>query len=172
MKQLSFFESPSVTDNELSHKKSDCWKLFVDGAARNNPGPAAAGIYLLKNEQLYTQKGFYLGLKTNNQAEYLALIIGLLLVRHHMQPQDVLLIVSDSQLLVRQFHGAYKVKEPHLKALHVVAQSLVVSLNYSIMHIFREDNVEADAQANYALDHKIALPQDIKELLQRYEITL
>lgn len=172
MKQLSFFEPTSSSDTVTSDKKPDNWKLCVDGAARNNPGPAAAGIYMVKNEAVYAKKGFYLGSKTNNQAEYLALIIGLLLIKQHMQTQDQLLIVSDSQLLVRQFHGAYKVKEPHLKALHSVAQTLVASMNYAIVHVFREDNTDADEQANYAIDHKIAIPSELKELLQRYEITL
>jgi ribonuclease HI len=172
MKQLSFFESTSSSDTVTSDKKPDNWKLYVDGAARNNPGPAAAGIYMVKNEAVYAKKGFYLGSKTNNQAGYLALIIGLLLIKQHMQPHDALLIVSDSQLLVRQFHGAYKVKEPHLKALHTVAQSLVTSMNYTIVHVFREDNTDADEQANYAIDHKIAIPSELKELLQRYEITV
>lgn len=173
MKQLSFFEqSVSSSDTLSSDTKPNYWKLFVDGAARNNPGPASAGIYMVKNEKMYVKHGFYLGSKTNNQAEYLALIIGLLILKQHMQSHDLVLIVSDSQLLVRQFHGMYKVKEPHLKALHSVAQSLAASLQYTIVHIFREDNVEADEQANYAIDHKVPLTDELKELLQRYEIAL
>lgn len=161
MKQLSFFESPK-----------SYWKLSVDGAARNNPGPAGAGICIVKNEEPYEKKGFYLGSKTNNQAEYLALIIGLCLVKQYMQPDDHLVIISDSQLLVRQFHGSYKVKEPHLKALHAAAYALAASLHYEIVHVFREENSEADEQANYAIDHKVALTHELKQLLQRYEITI
>ncbi|MFI5332781.1 MAG: ribonuclease HI family protein [Candidatus Babeliales bacterium] len=172
MKQLSFFEPSLSSDTRSSDTKPDYWKLFVDGAARNNPGPAAAGIYMVKNETVYAKHGFYLGSKTNNQAEYLALIIGLLILKQHMQPHDLVLIVSDSQLLVRQFHGMYKVKEPHLKALHTVAQTLVASLQYTIVHIFREDNVEADEQANYAIDHKVHLSPELKKMLQQYEITI
>ena len=57
-------------------KESTTWKLFIDGASRNNPGRSGAGVYLLKNEKPVYQEGFYLGIKTNNEAEYLALLLG------------------------------------------------------------------------------------------------
>lgn len=173
MKQLSFFESSeSVPRDAASDRKPDYWKLFVDGAARNNPGPAGAGICIVKNEVVHAKKGFYLGSKTNNQAEYLALIMGIFLVKNMMQPDDLLLIVSDSQLLVRQFYGTYKVKETHLKLLHALAKSLVVDMHYAIFHIFREENGDADEQANYAVDHKVPLTPELINLLKKHDIHL
>src|SRR5436190_19558893 len=106
--------------------EKNIWSLFIDGAARNNPGPAAAGIYLLKNDILFLKDGYYLGIKTNNQAEYLALVFGLLIVEEHRQVDDQLRIVSDSQLLVRQLMGVYRVKHPHLQPLYALCKKRMV----------------------------------------------
>lgn len=148
--------------NQLSifgDKKPVNWFLYIDGAARNNPGPAAAGMYLLKEQETVCKKGYYLGTKTNNQAEYAALIIGVSLAKEYMPPADKLNIKSDSLLLVRQIAGEYAIKNPELKKLHQQALMLLDNMNYSIVHVYREDNKIADSMANLALDKKIALPE-------------
>src|ERR1700736_5606512 len=95
MKQMSLFSFPEKSNPEKPHNNpphlsADVvkWQLFVDGAARNNPGPAGAGIYILKNGTPFIKQGFYLGSKTNNQAEYLALVLGLCQLRSVMKPAD------------------------------------------------------------------------------------
>jgi len=140
------------------------WQLFVDGASRNNPGPSGAGIYLTKNHQKELALGFYLGTKTNNQAEYLALLIGLIITipkvkNHHLQ------IVSDSLLLVNQLNGVYKVKNLELQILHAKAMHLLANVSYEVVHVLREKNKFADEMANFGIDHRIAITPEIKEKL-------
>jgi ribonuclease HI len=172
MKQLDLFSSFSSTDKDISsphssplEKVSDIWQIFIDGAARNNPGPAGVGIYMLKNGQPFARKGFFLGSKTNNQAEYAALLIGLVLVKEHMNQDDALTIVSDSELLVKQIQGLYKVKQPELQKLHAQALVLLKSLKYVIRHVMRSENPVADELANHGIDKKIPLPAVIAEKL-------
>jgi len=145
------------------------WRLHVDGASRNNPGPAGAGIVLLKNEHVLEEHGYYLGVKTNNQAEYMALILGLCWLKQHTSSQDIIQIISDSQLLVRQLEGAYKVKHPDLKPLFQCAQNMLRGLNYSIAHVMREENVEADKLANEGIDKKIPIPESFLTQIECYE---
>jgi len=190
MKQLNFFASSQPEEPEpkplptpekaVKAEKPDphilddvnYWKLFVDGASRNNPGKSGAGVYILKNDRVAEKKGVFLGVKTNNQAEYLALLLGIFLVKRQMLKNDVLLIVSDSQLLVRQLEGVYRVKHPMLKPLHELAKKMLVGMNYDVGHVMREDNTHADALANAGIDKKNSIPQEFIELLQRHEITL
>ncbi|MEX2437946.1 MAG: ribonuclease HI family protein [Candidatus Babeliales bacterium] len=144
------------------------WKLFVDGASRNNPGPAGVGIYLTYDAAPVEQQGFFLGIYTNNQAEYLALIIGLIIARQH-DTMTHIDIISDSQLLVRQMMGQYRVKNPELQKLQKIAVALLEDLEYSFSHVLRENNQEADALANMGIDNKIVVPADIQKLLQSYK---
>ena len=163
MKQLSFFETNKV--ESCSSDKARYWKLFIDGAARNNPGPAGAGIFLLKDDVPVEQRGFFLGNKTNNQAEYFALLLGIFYLQKHFCKGDLVLIVSDSQLLVRQLKGEYKVKNVKLKPLHALAHAMLVDIAYNIVHVLREENKEADALANKGIDKKYKLPQHFLDLL-------
>lgn len=149
MNQLSIF--PSTKTNQ--------WTLFIDGASRNNPGPASIGLQLRKNDELICKAGYYIGTKTNNQAEYGGLIVGIMIAREHMGPKDTLTIKSDSLLLVRQIAGQYAVKNPELKKLHQCAINLLKNISFSITHVYREENTIADGMANLALDKKIPLPQ-------------
>lgn len=165
MEQLGLFDNKVSTENNR-------WKLFVDGASKNNPGPSGAGIYILKNDILFIKCGYYLGLKTNNQAEYLALILGLFIVSEHSDKNDSLHIVSDSLLLVRQIMGLYKVNHPHLKPLHVLAQKKVRAMNATITHVLRAENSEADEMANQGVKYKNFPPQHYVEQLKHYDITL
>lgn len=126
MKQCDLFGMAINRKND-EQKEHHRWLLFVDGASRNNPGPSAAGIYLLKDDLAFEKDGFYLGIKTNNEAEYLALFIGLFFLFEYVQDGDTVHIISDSQLLVRQIMGQYKVKQPHLKLLHALCKRKIKS---------------------------------------------
>jgi len=130
------------------------FKLYIDGASRNNPGPAALGVVLLDGEgQLVEEYAEYLGETTNNVAEYTALIRGL--ERARQRGVRRLHVFSDSQLLVRQINGSYRVRSPHLKGLHLAALSLARTFEeFVLQHIPREMNRRADSLANQALDHQ------------------
>ena len=153
-----------------SKKEQHNWTLFVDGASRNNPGPSGAGIYLLKDAILVTKCGYYLGIKTNNEAEYLALLLGLCVVEEHIQIGDTIHIISDSQLLVRQLNGIYKVKQPHLKILHMASNKKMMKLGATISHVLRAENSEADSMANQGVDLKQLPPKNYIMQLNYYDI--
>jgi len=132
-------------------------KLIVetDGAARGNPGLAGAGI-IIKDEHGHTIEsiGKYLGSKTNNQAEYHALIEGLRAVARH-QPESVV-VRMDSELVVRQMNGQYRVRHPELLPLYVEAVELASALpDISFAHVPRERNPGADQIANFAIDSRM-----------------
>jgi ribonuclease HI len=124
----------------------------IDGASRGNPGPAAYAVVLrAPNGSIVHELGKSIGRETNNVAEYFALIAALDYAASH--GIRALRIRSDSELLVRQMQGRYKVKSPELKPLHERAQKLARGLDYvAIEHVRREANREADALANLALD--------------------
>lgn len=165
MAQLSIFdERPTVA--------LPPWHLYVDGASRNNPGPAGAGVVITRNDHIVMKEGFYLGTKTNNQAEYLALLVGIMLVKEYMQPDEQLLIISDSQLLVQQLQGVYSVKDAQLKKLFNIAQMLLLHVTYKVKHVLRDQNKEADKMANKGVDTKHAVPEAFKQLLQIYQFEL
>jgi ribonuclease HI len=129
-------------------------KLFTDGAARGNPGPAGAGIYITDaDDQVLVEKAIYLGEATNNVAEYQALLLGLELVLQ-LSPQR-LLIQMDSELIVRQLSGRYRVKSPHLIPLYDRVRTLLASFKIArVVHIPREKNREADRLSNQAIDRR------------------
>lgn len=171
MKQLDLFEQCSPKD-VVPKKNGNKFLLYVDGAARNNPGPAGVGIYIVKNDDPLQKTGFFIGSKTNNQAEYLALVFGVALCKEHMSSDDALYIMSDSQLLINQIKGAYKVKMPHLKPLYGLVMDLLQPLQYSVCHIRREYNTMADALANSGIDKKVKVPEALISLLHTHGISL
>jgi ribonuclease HI len=123
-----------------------------DGGARGNPGPAGYGV-VIKNEagRKVAALSEYLGHQTNNFAEYQGLIAALEYAIQH--GPKALKLISDSELLVRQIKGIYKVKNAVLQDLHGRAKELITQLNwFSIGHAFREQNQEADRLANDAMD--------------------
>jgi ribonuclease HI len=129
-------------------------RLRTDGAARNNPGPAGAGILIEDQQGMRLQaRHKWLGEMTNNQAEYHALIEGLKTVRE-WKP-DRLEIYLDSKLVVEQIKGQYKIKEPELQKLHAEAMRLLAEFTYEIQNVPRELNSGADHLANMAIDEKI-----------------
>jgi ribonuclease HI len=147
----------------------DRWELYVDGAARNNPGPAGAGFYLLKNGKPVLKQGMFLGKKTNNQAEYLALLLGIYYAQQHMGQEDRLIIKADSQLMVRQVQGVYKIKNSALAQLHAAIRSMLDALNFTIEHVPREENRVADTLANAGIDKKIPVPPELLLVWPVYE---
>ncbi len=171
MSQLKLFESCHPAPPK-SKKGGIRWTLFIDGASRKNPGLAGAGVYLVKDKMPVFKKGFYLGRKTNNQAEYLALLLGIFYANKQLEKEDVLYIMSDSELLIKQMKGEYRVKNQPLKLLFNVAQELLDDVRYTLCHVRREKNVEADALANVGIDKKGRVPQLFTTLLQRHGITL
>jgi len=128
--------------------------LNVDGASRGNPGPAAIGVTIKdENYQLIDTISERIGTTSNNQAEYRALIAGL--KKAISLGFRKILVKSDSELLVKQVKGEYRVKNAELRSLYVEVVQLAYSLtDFNITSISREQNQEADKLANMALDGK------------------
>jgi ribonuclease HI len=157
-----------VKDSGVGH----LFELFTDGASRNNPGHAGVGIFITKDKMPVEQLGFYVGIKTNNQAEYLALLLGILYLKKHVRPSDTVLIMSDSELMVKQLKGEYRVKNQELLRLHTIAQSMLAKLNYKVVHVMRDDNRMADRLANLGIDRATRVPDSVLAKLHEYSISL
>ena len=128
--------------------------IHIDGASRGNPGEAAFGVYVTTAEGAPVAELYgYLGRASNNVAEYQALIHAL---RYAMARGAARVSVfSDSELVVRQMSGAYRVKHPDMVPLHREASSLMSRLpEATLTHVRREKNKDADRLANRALDEK------------------
>ena len=126
--------------------------LFVDGASRGNPGPSGVGVVLTDGgDRVLRSFGKYIGETTNNVAEYTALLYGIQEALLHQA--GFLRVYTDSELLARQLQGRYKVKEPHLRLLRDQIRHLILAFrSFTIHHIAREKNREADKLANQAID--------------------
>lgn len=124
---------------------------WIDGAARGNPGPAGYGVYMKKDDGELIEISGWLGHTTNNVAEYSGLLDALAVaVQEGAREVE---IISDSELLVKQMLGQYKVKHPNLVPMHAQAKSLVRRLGrFSIRHTLRAGNKDADRLANLAVD--------------------
>ena len=124
----------------------------VDGGARGNPGPAAiAAVVQDADGQVLLEKGETIGRATNNVAEYRALLLGIELAAELGASE--LELVGDSELIVRQVEGRYKVKDAALRDLHSkVKRALEPFSAWSIRHVRREQNAEADRLVNEAFD--------------------
>lgn len=144
------------------------WKLYCDGASRNNPGLAGAGIVLLKDDKPFLSEGFFLNSKTNNQAEYLALLLGFFFLEPEIMSDDELHIYSDSELMIRQLQGNYRVKDASLKILFSAANKFLRDKNHVLFHILREHNKKADTLANKGINTKKAVPEAFYAFLNRY----
>jgi len=129
-------------------------RLHVDGASRGNPGEAGFGVHVTAEDGSEVASLYgYLGKATNNVAEYQALLHGL---RYAISRGAARVeVYSDSELLVRQIEGRYRVKSPGLQPLHREAQGLLARFERSrVAHVPRERNREADALANRAVDER------------------
>ncbi len=125
----------------------------VDGGARGNPGPAAIGVVVRDADGVVVESvGETIGATTNNVAEYRALLRGVELAAAHGATE--LELVGDSELVVRQIEGRYKVKNAAMKDLHAQAVKALADFDdWSIRHVRREQNADADRLVNEALDH-------------------
>ena len=126
-------------------------EVFCDGASRNNPGEAGIGVVIRSGGKVVLEIADYIGQTTNNVAEYMALIRGL---------EEALLLGAreasffcDSELLVKQINGEYRVKNEGLKPLHLHAKKLILKFKkFEINHTRREKNAHADELANKGID--------------------
>jgi ribonuclease HI len=130
----------------------------IDGAARGNPGPASYGVVIRDGQgALVTKLKKYIGRMTNNVAEYYALIAALDYAQSHKI--RALRVESDSELMVKQMQGQYKVKSEDLRPLFERAKKMSLGFeSFHIDHVYREQNREADALANEALDETAEAP--------------
>jgi ribonuclease HI len=138
--------------------RAAAFQANIDGGSRGNPGPASYGV-VVRNErgEIVAKLKKYIGRMTNNVAEYYGLIAAL----DYAQSSGVraLRIESDSELLVRQMRGHYKVKSPDLRPLFERAKKMSQTFeSFRIDHVYREQNAEADALANEALDETSGKP--------------
>ena len=131
---------------------SDTWTIYTDGGSRGNPGPAASGAVLFAGDgTVLAEIGEYLGIATNNVAEWSALVSGLQRARE-LGVEDIA-IRMDSELVVRQVTGVYRVKHADLIPLHAKAKSLLRTFkSVDIRHVPRKQNAAADAVVNQCLD--------------------
>ncbi len=136
---------------KTADKPERTMELFCDGASRGNPGPASYGFVLIENGEVVVQEGRKIGTHTNNVAEYQGLIHG---VKKALEIGVTELVVKcDSELMVRQLSGRYKVKAPHLLPLFKEAKEALAKFKkVDVRHVRREENTLADALANQALD--------------------
>ena len=130
--------------------------IYIDGASKGNPGEAGAGVWITdRGGKKVFEMSRYLGRKTNNEAEYCALLFGLREARR-LGGRSIR-IFTDSELVERQVKGLYRVKNLNLKILHAsVIQQLETFSSYAIESIPREKNREADRLANQAIQRGIA----------------
>ena len=144
--------SESVPASPGSAQQVEWITAHVDGGARGNPGPAGYGAYIRgANGKPIAQLSEYLGIKTNNFAEYSALLAALEYAIAH--GYRALRVISDSELMVRQMTGQYRVNSPDLKPMYEKARSLARQLDeFTIEHVLRAKNQQADRLANDAMD--------------------
>jgi ribonuclease HI len=129
------------------------WLVHVDGGARGNPGPAGAGIVIARPDGTPAlEAGFFLGTQTNNAAEYMGLILAL---RNLPAEAEDISVIADSELMVKQITGEYRVKSPTLQPLYEQVQMLLVRVpRWKIQHVKRDQNTRADDLANKAMDKR------------------
>ncbi len=128
--------------------------MYSDGGSRGNPGPSALGVYI---ETLHKRFGEFLGTKTNNEAEYMAIAAGLkkikVLVGKAEAKKTVVECRMDSELCCKQLNHQYKIENERLQPLFFQVWNLSLDFkSVHFVHVYREKNIEADAEANKALD--------------------
>lgn len=132
-------------------------KIFTDGGSRGNPGPSAAAFAAFVGGRKIDEKSKYLGVTTNNVAEYSAVIIALFWLKNNAKKFDKISFYLDSQLIVRQLNGEYKVKDEKLKELHnlVVNSIKLINAKFEFVHIRRNENKWVDSLVNKTLDENM-----------------
>ena len=132
-------------------------EIYFDGASRNNPGPAGAGGVIKEDGRVVKKYHRYLGKKTNNEAEYLAALLGVRVVKKLGLRPSQLVFIGDSSLVIEQLAGKFKIKNGRLKKLHWQVREEILSLGsggVDFRHIERAKNSQADKLANQAIDEK------------------
>jgi len=145
-------EAPDLFSGQRAKMPDSFLMAYVDGGARGNPGPAGYGVVITDQagHKLATLSE-YLGHQTNNYAEYSGLLAALKYAVSH--PGKALKVLSDSELMVKQLRGEYKVRNAALQDFYGQARKLIRELQwFSIEHVLREKNREADRLANAAMD--------------------
>jgi ribonuclease HI len=145
------------------------WRANIDGGSRGNPGPASYGVVIRDPRgEIVARLKKYIGRTTNNVAEYYGLIAAL----DYAQSNNIraLRVESDSELLVKQMRGQYKVKSADLKPLHERAKKMSQAIpSFRIDHVYREQNREADLLANEALDEVSGKPLAVENRNSKVE---
>ena len=153
----SLFSDPTARQPEKTSRS--VWiNAHCDGGARGNPGPAGFGA-LIQDDQgmVLAELSEFLGMRTNNYAEYSGLLGCLQYALDHHHPR--LRVVSDSELMVKQIQGKYKVNSPDLKPLWQEARNRIAKLEaFEISHALRHKNKDADRLANEAMDRGMKRP--------------
>lgn len=136
--------------------------IFTDGASRGNPGKAGTGVVIYDGSTIIEQKSAFLGNKTNNEAEYMAVISALeILQKHNIKKAN---LFSDSQFLVKQLKQEYKVKAEKIKPLYNKVQELLKSLEITFNWVPRSENTVADSLANKGIDANIENNTSVKNV--------
>lgn len=139
------------------------FNIYIDGASQGNPGESGIGVIICEGDNVIKNISRYIGITTNNVAEYMALIYGL--QEALIQKINNLNINTDSELLYKQIKGEYKVKDPTLNLLHGLAKHLLSSLeNVNITNIPREKNKGADKLAEKAVEKRPVLLKKQKKI--------
>jgi len=149
----------SAAEPNAAPAATAAYRVNIDGGSRGNPGPASYGVVIRDPRgEIVAKLKKYIGRSTNNVAEYYGLIAALDYAQQH--GVRALRVESDSELLVRQMRGQYKVKSADLRPLFERARKMAASLaSFKIDHVYREQNAEADALANEALDETSGRPR-------------
>ena len=152
--QTSLFSKPDAPPEHGpgQHAAADWITAYTDGGSRGNPGPAGYGVLVQAADgSTLAELSEFLGITTNNVAEYSALLAALDYALTHGHAR--LRVISDSELMVKQLRGQYKVKIPDLRPLYEEARRRVARLEqFSIEHVLRGKNKKADGLANAAMD--------------------
>jgi ribonuclease HI len=178
-RQISFLGT-SLKRKKTSQKKvsakNDKITMYTDGASRGNPGASGAGVFATRGDEVVLKNGYYLGKKTNNQAEYLALLIGLCLLKGKVGSGDFktvsIAICADSELMVRQMKGVYKVKNPVIMKIKGAIDSILEGVTCTFRHVLREKNKDADELANIGVDKKRKIPQYVTDFFLKHDIEM
>lgn len=125
-------------------------KVYIDGASAGNPGKIGIGYLIYQNDSLVAKEGIYVGIQTNNFAEYMALIFALTEVLSLGEKNCT--VYADSKLLCEQLKGNFKVKNKNIYPLYQLAKKIISKFTkFEIVHIDREQNKEADRLATEAV---------------------
>ena len=148
---LEFFK-PTIEDDKKTLEVKE-YSLYFDGASRSNPGPASfGGVFYLNKKEIFTYKK-YIGTATNNQAEYRGLLTGL----NHARRLKIknLTVYGDSNLVIQQVLGKWKVKSKNIKPIYYDIKKVLKNYKFETIdfkHVYRNNNKRADELANQALD--------------------